>query len=178
MKTKIIHPLVCCLLFVLIANFSFSQATINKEILNKTVAISVSSDRKILNSSDASVLINKKVEKSFTGYFTGISGQNWSMAGNNFHNSFYTNGNRASALFDKHGHLIYAITYVREKDMPSDVRKIVKSKYYDYMITLAIEVKQNDRDIWIVNMKDDSTYITVREEDGEMELEQQFKEAL
>lgn len=67
-------------------------------------------------------------------------------------------------------------TDVREKDMPSDVRKIVKSKYYNYMITLAIEVKQNDRDIWIVNMKDDSTYITVKVEDREMELVQQFKE--
>ena len=69
-------------------------------------------------------------------------------------------------------------TDVREKDMPSDVRKIVKSKYYDYMITSVTEVKQNKMDIWIVNMKTDSTHITVRLEDGEMDLVQQFKEPL
>ena len=170
MKTKIILPLVCCLFFVMITNFSFSQATVKKNDINKTVAMSVSQDNKIHNSSNASVTINKKIQKSFTGSFAGITGQNWSMVGNNFHTSFYTNGIEACALFDKHGHLIYAITYVQEKEMPSDIRKIVKSEYYDYMITLAIEVKQNKRDIWIVNMEDVSTHITVRLEDGEMEL--------
>lgn len=177
MKTKIIRPLVCCLLFLLITNFSFSQPTINKKDLNKTVDISISHNRKRHNSANAPVSINKKIEKSFTGYFAGSTGQNWSMAGNNFHNSFYTNGNAACALFDKHGHLIYAISYGQEKDMPSNVRKIVKSTYYDYVITLAIEVKQNDRDIWIVNMKSNSTHKTVRIEDGEMELVQEFKES-
>jgi hypothetical protein len=36
--------------------------------------------------------------------------------------------------------------------MPADVRKIVKSEYYDYTITMAIEVKENCRDIWIVKL--------------------------
>lgn len=175
MKTKIILSLVGCMLFLMITNFSFSQATINNKDLNKTVAMSVSHDREIHNSDNSSVTINKKIQKSFTGYFAGITGQKWSMAGNNFHTSFYTNGIPSSALFDKHGDLIYAITYLQENEMSSDIRKIVKSEYYDYMITLAIEVKQNERDIWIVNMKNDSTHITVRLEDGEIELVSKFK---
>ena len=175
MKAKIIIPLVCCLLFVLTTNVSFSQATINNKDLNRTVAMSVSHHSEIHNSDNASVAINKKIQKSFTINFAGVTGQNWSMVGNNFHTSFYTNGNKACALFDKHGLLIYSDTYVQEKDMPSDIRKIVKSEYYDYMITLAIEVKQNERNLWIVNMKNETTFITVRVEDGEMELVNQFK---
>lgn len=175
MKTKIISPLACCLLFVLITNGSFSQATINNKDLNKTVTISASHDRKINNSGNASLAINKKIQKSFSGYFAGITGQNWSMAGKKFHCSFYINGIPACVLFDKNGHLIYVVTYGKEKDMPSDIRKIVKSEYYDYMITLAIEVKENGRDIWVVNMKNDSIHLTVRLEDGEMELVREFK---
>ena len=59
--------------------------------------------------------------------------------------------------------------------MPTEIRKIVKAEYYDYTITQADQVKQDNRDIWIVNLKDSLTYKTVRIEDGVMELVQQFR---
>jgi hypothetical protein len=141
MKTKIILPLVCCLLFLIVTNFSFSQAPSENNYLNKTVAMSVSHETTIPNSGNWSET-NKKIQKSFTRNFSGVTGETWSIAGNNFHCSFYMKGIPACVLFSKNGYLIYAITYGAEKDMPTDIRKIVKRDYYDYMIMLAVEVRE------------------------------------
>lgn len=65
----------------------------------------------------------------------------------------------------------------QKKILPADVRKIIKSEYYDYAITVAIKVKLNERDIWVVNMKNDTTYLIVRLENGEMEQVKQFDNA-
>ncbi len=178
MKAKTILSLIGCVVFTLTTKSSFSQQTIKQKDLNKDVAISANQKNNFVTSGDKpfnfSVSIRRRIQESFAGYFASATGQNWTMAGHNFHCSFSTNGIPASVLFDKNGHLIYAITYGEEKDMPSAVRKIVKRVYYDYVITLAMEVKQNKKDVWVVNMKNNSTYITVRIEDGEMEQVEQF----
>lgn len=177
MKTKIILSLVGCLLCVMITNVSFSQVPAENNDVNKTVAMSIKHERKIAGSENAATT-NKKIQKSFNGNFVGATGQYWSLTGKNFHCSFYINDIPVSALFDKHGDLIYAITYDKDGDVPSDIRKIVKSEYFDYAITTAMEVKQNGRDIWIINMKEEPTHLTVRVENGEMEVVEQFKEPL
>ena len=185
MKTKIISNVIGCLLLLLTTNSSFTQVTANRKEFNKVYAVSANPKSNFTNSDNTpvntSLAINNKLQKSFAQYFAGATGQNWSKAGINFFTSFYVNGVDNHALFDKRGHLIYSISYGSEKDLPADVRKIIKSEYYDYVITQAIEVKlikQDERDIWVVNMKDDNTYLTVRvDEDGEMEKMQEFEKA-
>lgn len=175
MKTKIINPFGCFVLFLLITNVLFSQAPVKKNYLVNVVAMSVDDARIISNSTDAPIRINGKIQRSFTEAFGGITRQKWSMAGKNYHCSFYMNGIPTNVLYNKNGNVIYLIRYGKEKNMPSDIRKIVKGKYYDYTILAAIEVQQNNQDIWIVNMSEDSNHITVRIEDEEMEVVQQFK---
>jgi len=75
----------------------------------------------------------------------------------------------------KNGKLINVTTYGTEKDLPADVRKIVKREYYDYKIAVAIEVKENNRDIWVVQLDNASEQIAVKIEDGEMEEVQNIK---
>lgn len=173
MKTKIIS-LGCSLFFMLNASVSFSQAPAKTNNLNNTVATSLGESRIISKSAD--VTINKKIEKTFMESFAGISDQSWSMAGKNFHCHFYINGIPSDALFTKNGSTVYFVMHGNEKDMPSDIRKIVKSEYFDYTIIKAIEVKQNHEDIWIVKMKENLDHVTVRVEDGEMEVVEKFKE--
>ncbi len=184
MKTKIIFPLIGCMLCILITNSSFTQVTANRKELNKVYAVYAISENPKNNftnsdfaSTNFSLTVNNKVQKSFAQYFGGATRQIWSNAGINFHSSFYINGALNCALFDKNWHLIYSIKYGAEKDMPADVRKIVKSEYYDYGITMAMEVKINKRDIWVINLKNNTTYLTVRVEEGEMEQVEQFEKA-
>jgi hypothetical protein len=99
------------------------------------------------------------------------------VAGKGFRNRFHVNGLLTYALFAKNGALIYVITYGKEKNLPQTVRKTIKREYYDYSITMAIEVKQDNRDIWVVRLEDTSEIITVRIEDGEMEQVQKIQKA-
>lgn len=182
MKTIIIFRIVGCLLLLLTTkNSSFTQVTPNSKQLRKVYAVSENQKNNFTNSdyapANASLAINNKVQKSFDQYFAGVTRQYWSEVGRDFHNSFYLNGVHNCALFSKNGRLIYSISYGSEKDLPADLRKIIKREYYDYDITMAIEVKvkEQDRNIWVVNMEDDTTYLTIRVEDGEMEQVQEFE---
>ena len=178
MKTKIIPSIIGCLLFILITHSSFAQSTMKPREVNQVYAISGASNNNLDSSDnepvDVTVAVNKKVQKSFAHYFASVTDQKWSMAGKNFHCSFYTNGLLSYVLFNKRGNLIYTIAYGTEKNLPSDVRKIIKSEYYDYIISVAIKVKQNERDIWIVYLRNGINQLTVRVEDGEMEKVQEF----
>jgi hypothetical protein len=78
-------------------------------------------------------------------------------------------------LFSGRGTLIYTITYGSEKDLPADLRRAVKSEYYDYTMTITIELKQDNRDIWYVELDTPKDHITVRLEDGGMEEVNQFQ---
>jgi hypothetical protein len=113
--------------------------------------------------------VNEKVAKSFKKYFGDQAEENWSVVGTNFLNHFHANGILTSSMFDKKGNLIYTITYGGEQNMPADIKRNVKSEYYDYKITMAINVKENKRDIWVVTVEDEKQQITVRLEDGDME---------
>ena len=53
--------------------------------------------------------------------------------------------------------------------MPVDIRKLVKSVYYDYSIDMTMQVKQNKRMIWLILLEDSNKFLTVRIESDEME---------
>lgn len=78
-------------------------------------------------------------------------------------------GTNRRALFTQKGKLIYSINYGSEINLPIDIRKIVKSTYYDYNIISAIEVNQNKKIVWVVKLAGFKKTISVRVENGEME---------
>ena len=53
--------------------------------------------------------------------------------------------------------------------MPVDIRKLVRSVYYDYSIDMTMQVKQNKRMIWLILLEDSNKFLTVRIESDEME---------
>jgi hypothetical protein len=182
MKKKIILQISAGLVTILIACNSFAQNTDSKKEKDKLylwVDVIKNSPDLISNdaSTAASVSVNEKVSRSFSNYFGNAAEQNWSMVGRDFLNRFHANGVLTNALFDKRGSLIYTITYGAEKDLPNGIRKIVKREYFDYLITMAIHVKENSRTIWVVQMEDEKTHLTVRIENGEMEEVRQFNKS-
>ena len=51
---------------------------------------------------------------------------------------------------------------------------MIKKEYFDYSVNAATEVRQNKRDIWLVQLQNGYEVITVRIENGAMEEVQQF----
>ncbi len=181
MKAKIISFAVGFGVSLIVATSSFSQMHPNFKNLYNAYPLLVDLKNNATDPGNApantSIAVTNKVSRSFSKHFADASDQSWSIAGKNFLNSFYVKGLLTHALFSKNGGLIYIITYGGEKNMPADVRKIVKSEYYDYAITLAVEVKENNRDIWVVHLDSEQELITVRIEDGEMEQVEHFEKS-
>ena len=178
MKTNFFSRIIISILYMLITCSSFSQLTVSRREPTKSASFPKTQNS---NSTDfvtkASITVNDKVQKSFEQYFAGVSNQDWSMMGKDFHTTFYNNGVLTQALFDKKGNLINTISYGTEKDIPVSVKKIIKSEYYDYAITVAVKIKMNQEDIWVVNMKNDTEYLIVRVENGEMEQINRFNKS-
>jgi len=80
--------------------------------------------------------------------------------------------------YTSRGSWIYTIQTYYEKKLARDVRAIVKSTYYDYAITQVEEIDHIDGAglVYIVHLKDDVCWKTVRVCNGQMdELETLYK---
>ena len=74
--------------------------------------------------------------------------------------------------YNTKGSWIYTLQTYHEKQMPRDVRALVKSTYYDYSITQVEEIDHVDgvSTVYIVHVKDDSSWKTLRVCNGEMDV--------
>ena len=111
---------------------------------------------------------NLKLQKSFNRYFKNAENVNWYNLKKDFLVEFENNGRKTRALFGKNGYRHYAITYGAENSLPKDVRRSVKSMYYDFNILNVVEVETPlvDNTVWLVLLKDDKNTVIARVIDG------------
>ncbi|HVU94181.1 MAG TPA: hypothetical protein VHE34_03115 [Puia sp.] len=117
----------------------------------------------------ATTNVDKAVTSSFARNFPDALDAQWFRASKNFLVRFMMTDQQNSALIKKNGQIVYHIACGYEKDLPSDVRMIVRTHYPDFSITTAITVEEQGRKIWVVNLQDKKKLILVRIEDGELE---------
>lgn len=103
--------------------------------------------------------------------FADAENVRWSKVNKYYLAQFITVDIYNRVLFRRNGVILYHIRYGSEKDLPGEVRRLVRTNYdyVDLNITKAINVQENNRNIWIVNMEDDKKYIKVRVEKGQLE---------
>ena len=162
MKKQLISCICGGLASMLTVNISSAQEDSFKELPTITVSASTSN-------------VSAKVNKSFSQYFKGATHQRWYQLEKNFLVKFIQNDQENRALFTKNGSLVYHISYGAEKNLPSDVRGLVKSTYYDQSITRVLKVNQDKRNIWVISLEDAKDYVMVRVEDMEMEETQRLQ---
>jgi hypothetical protein len=126
----------------------------------------------------ANFKVSEKTQTEFYKLFADAENVRWYEQDKKILVKFAMNDQKHQALLNKKGSLIYDITFGSEKNLPTDVRKLVKSTYFDYNITLTFKVEEDNRTIWVVNMEDDKNLITVRVEDGEMEEVKNLRKSL
>jgi hypothetical protein len=117
----------------------------------------------------ATTNVEKAVTASFEQKFPDALDAQWYRMSKKYFVRFMMTDQQNSALLKKNGQLVYHISYGFEKDLPSDVRMIVRTHYPDFSISKAITVEEQDRKIWVVNLQDKKKLILVRIEDGELE---------
>ena len=125
----------------------------------------------------ANTNVNARVEKAFTRTFPGSSNLRWYQVDKNFLVKFIKDDQENKAVFSKSGSLVYHIKYGNEKNLPDDVRKLIKSTYFDQSITRVLQITQDRRNIWSVSMEDPKDYIWVKVEDMELEETERYQKA-
>ena len=119
---------------------------------------------------------NLKAIKNFNTTFENATDIKWSRLNNGgslVH--FLRHEIETKVFYNKGGNKVGMIRYYREDKLPSDVRHLVKSTYYDFSIFLVIEVTVNNKRAYLVKIEDNTCSKTIRVMDGEMNVIEEFE---
>ncbi len=114
--------------------------------------------------------VNQKAVRDFKKSFKDISNEKWYGIKNGFLAEFSLNTTKNRVVYDKNGNWKFTVSYYEEKNLPTEIRAIVKPVYYDYTISRVEEVHTSEKIIYIVHVQNDFRLKTLRVCDGEMSL--------
>ncbi|MDB5022505.1 MAG: hypothetical protein JWP78_260 [Mucilaginibacter sp.] len=141
----------------------------------KSASAQVQLKEVIISGASGKTVITQKVSDSFNELFKGAVAPEWVQANKNFIVNFILDNQKNKAEFTSGGRLVYLIVYGKEKEMPADLRTIVKSAYFDYGINSTIKIKFQGRIFWIINLEDANNFVVLRVEDGDMDVIKKIK---
>jgi hypothetical protein len=116
--------------------------------------------------------ISSKAVSNFNKSHKGIGDEQWfeTKEGGSVCRFVDNNGvNRA--YYNKKGNWQYTISDYTEKELPEDIRRQVKSTYYDYDISFAqkIDMVMASKLVYLVQIQHEKDFKVVRVCEGEME---------
>ena len=155
MKKLIIPSLLTGLLLAIGANIASAQIRL-KEIT--------------ISSEPTKAVVSQKVAESFASLFKGAEAPKWFKADKDYVVDFILNNQVNKAEFTKNGSLVYHMAFGNEKQMPTDIRTIVKSKYFDFSINSTVQITYQDQNAWIVNIEDARHFLVLRVSDGNLDM--------
>lgn len=95
----------------------------------------------------------------------------WNVIDDGFVVKYSCNDKICRTVYNRKGEFLYTIRQYDEAQMPRDVRRIVKSRYFDYVITLVEEIDRPSKSIvYVIHLQDAASIINVQVSDGEIEV--------
>ena len=83
---------------------------------------------------------------------------------------YYDGSKQAHYLYDQKGNFSYSMFTYTEKEMPADVRHLVRSNYYDFTIGWVKEVEEADTRAYVVHIEDSVSWKDVVVQDGNLRV--------
>ncbi|HEU0111225.1 MAG TPA: hypothetical protein VFQ73_10135 [Flavisolibacter sp.] len=121
--------------------------------------------------------VNKAVTDAFDKHFKDAMDPQWFRMNKDFLVTFITGDMKNNALFRKNGKMVYHVSYGQDHNLPDELKTQVQNGYPDYNITRVVNVKMDNRDVWVVNLEGLKKWIIVRMEDGELEEVENYDKA-
>jgi len=90
---------------------------------------------------------------------------------------FYNHAVNNRVYYDEQGRFLFTVKNYEEKDMPADVRTMIRNRYLGYIINLVTEIISDDRTIYQVHLKDRHSVKTVQVWDKQMTLTEDYLNA-
>jgi hypothetical protein len=183
MKKNHISAVCCCIAALLgtivIVNLAAAQTTksnlvwTNSKLLNATAP--AAELRPLVNGKDDNLnAINIRAMRHFKKSFPNVGGEEWFLIRDGYLATFTIDSIKNRVFYNQRGDWTYTVRYYAEKNLPSEVRAIVKSTYYDYAITGIDEVSVEEKTVYLVHIQDAFTWKKLRVCDGEMEILENF----
>jgi hypothetical protein len=125
----------------------------------------------------AKTYVNKEVSDAFHKKFEGIVSHKWYTIDKNYLVKFISNDQKNHALYHKNGYLYYHLAYGTENNLPAEIMEKINREYKGSKITTTIQVNQDNRSIWLVNVEYGKLLVLVREENGEIREVERFNKS-
>ena len=136
----------------------------------KTASAQIQLKEVTISSAPTKATVSKQVSDSFASLFKGAEEPKWFVSDKNYVVDFILNNQINKAEFTSKGRLVYHMAFGNEKQMPVDIRTIVKSKYFDFAINSTVKVSYQEKSAWIVNIEDTEQFFVLRVVDGVMDV--------
>jgi hypothetical protein len=180
MKKIISLPVIfslCC--FAAMPNRAGAQAMAKNTVIVKSqylsAAMKLTEDSKSEIAEVAYVnTVNQKAMLDFKKTFKDVNNEKWYQVKTGFLAEFSFNETKNRVVYDTKGNWRFTVSYYAEKNLPAEIRAIVKPVYYDYTISRVEEVHAGDKIIYIVHVQNASSLKTLRVCEGEMDLMADF----
>jgi hypothetical protein len=150
-------------------SMSENRDIVKSESLSPAMELTKYSNNEIAEINSVTEL-NQKATRDFKKTFRDVNNEKWYTIKNGFLAEFSLNTTKNRVVYDKKGNWKYTVSYYEEKNLPAEIKAIVKPVYYDYTISRVEEIHANDQVIYFVHVQNDSRLKTLRVCEGEMEL--------
>jgi hypothetical protein len=127
--------------------------------------------------------VRSKAVREFVRSYKNVSNEKWYNVQDGFIAMFILDDINYRVDYDKKGNWLHTIRTYNENKLPSDVRHLVKSSYYDYNIIVVQEIEipwepfmdfATEPFIYIVHLEGKTKLINLRVSNGEMDEWQKF----
>lgn len=118
--------------------------------------------------------VNAKALRHFATTYEKTSEIRWVKLPGGFRVHFVNEGIDTRIYYNEKGTPETTVRYYFEKDMPREIRHIVKTTYYDFSIFLVTEITAFHKTGYLVKLEDKTSWKTVKVVDGEMEVSEEF----
>ena len=119
--------------------------------------------------------VNERALKDFQRNFGNINDVTWYEAKNGGYIAKFANADvKTIVAYNPKGSWSYTINYYEEKKLPVDIKRMVKSTYYDYSIFGVAEVHFDEETVYMVYIQSENNFKTVRVHNDDMQEVESF----
>jgi hypothetical protein len=111
-----------------------------------------------------------KANRDFWKRVGDMKNEEWFKLPKGYLATFTENGIQNRFAYDQKGNWLYALLTCKEKDMPMEVRKLVKSIYYDHTIGWVKEVRQGEVLLYVIHLENEKEWKEIVVQDGEITI--------
>jgi len=122
--------------------------------------------------------INANAIRNFTRDYKSVSNAKWFISSNGLSVAYFVREDITNWVFyNKKGDFEHSIRAYQEEKLPTGLRRLIKSTYYDFNIYYVTEINTNSKTAYHVKIADKTSWKTVKVADGEMEVTEEYIKA-